>query len=62
MFNTELTKCATYFKKTIAASKVSAVPELLSAHSERGLWLTIMTSFKEIPDTFLQLTSTGHNI
>jgi hypothetical protein len=34
---------------------------IIFAHFERGVWLTLVTSFKEIPDTtFLQLISKVH--
>jgi hypothetical protein len=50
-------------KKFIAASEVLVITELFFAQFERGMWLTLVTSFKQIPDaTFLQLISKVHNM
>jgi hypothetical protein len=52
-----------FFKKFIAVSKVLMGPELFLARSDRGMWLTLETGFKQIPDAiFLQLISEVHNI
>jgi hypothetical protein len=52
-----------FFTKLFTASEVLVVPELFFAHFERGVWLTLVTCFKQIPDaTFLQLISKVHNM
>jgi hypothetical protein len=49
--------------KFVTASKVLVAPELLIAYFERGMWMTLVTSFKQIQDaTFRQLISKFHNI
>jgi hypothetical protein len=52
-----------FFTKFITAFKVLVVPELFFAQFERGKWLTLVTSFKQIPHAaFLQLISKVHNM
>jgi hypothetical protein len=48
--NVKPKKMCKFYTKFITASKVLVVPELFFAHFERGMWLTLVTSFKQISD------------
>jgi hypothetical protein len=55
-------KMCNFFTKFISASKVLVVAELFFAHFERGMWMTLVTSFKQILDVFLHLISKIHDM